>query len=474
MNIEDCKKYCEKTWDNGGFALEGLKEFIKIPNISPQYDPEFHTNGLQHKMIHFCEKFVKDSGIKGIEKLKVYEDKGREPLLFCDIKGTKPGAPTVLCYGHTDKMPPLEPSKWSQGLHPREPVVRNNKIYGRGSNDDGYNLFCIISALKYLQSKNLPHPRIVLVFESGEESGDEEIVRYLGELKGDIKTPDYILILDCDCCDYNTLWFCKSLRGIINAILEVKHLAQPCHSGMATGLVPSTFRIARMLISRIEDEQTGEIKLKEAHANIPQSRIDMSNAIAKQLGENCVECVSLLDGSKHLDQDRGKLLLNKTWKPGLCVTGVDGVPSVQDGGNVMRTFTRLKLSLRIPPLVDGAKAAQALKKTLEENPPYGAKVSVSFDCNGNGWFGKDFDPKTDKIFNDISKTIFGKTPLLYGEGGSIPLCNTLQDIWPKSQIIVTGCAGPDANPHGYDESLDLPYTKKFSVCICYFLTKISE
>jgi acetylornithine deacetylase/succinyl-diaminopimelate desuccinylase-like protein len=475
VDIQDVLAYSVAAWQEGGFALEGLKAFIRVPNISPAYDATFLTNGLIQQAVETVKGWIESQGLPGLTTT-VYADPGREPLLYVDIPGTAPaGAPVCLAYGHLDKMPPLDPAGWSSGLSARDPVIRDGKIYGRGANDDGYNPYLLLAALKYLHSKALPYPKFTLLLETGEESGDSEIQRYLDDLRPRIGPADLILVLDGETQDYETFWACTSLRGVVNGTLDIAHLATPCHSGMATGLVPSTFRIARILLSRIEDAETGEVLLPEAHAaEIPRARVEQCSLIAQQLGERCHAVVTPLPGAQLLTQDKAQLLVNKAWKPGLAITGADGIPSIQDGSNVMRARTALKLSLRIPPTVDGNTVAAALKRVLEADPPYGARVTYTPSSAGNGWKGADLSGNVDEAMKSATKAVFGGIPLYYGEGGSIPLCNKFQELWPDAQVLVSGCAGTDSNPHGYDESLNIEYTGKFTALLIVFLQLIAK
>ncbi|OHT07864.1 Clan MH, family M20, peptidase T-like metallopeptidase [Tritrichomonas foetus] len=474
LDVADLLNYTKQAWSEGGFALEGLKSMIRVPNLSPACDPEFHTNGLIHKAIETTKNWIESQGVKGLTT-KVYNDTGREPLLTVNIDGYKPDAPYVLTYGHLDKMPHLNPKGWSEGLAATNPVVRGENLYGRGANDDNYNPFLILSSFKYLQEKGLPYPRMMMILETGEESGDEEITRYFTELKEVIGNPGFIFILDGACMDYNTFWSCVSLRGVINGSLTVSHLATPCHSGMATGLVPSTFRIARQLLSRIEDEKTGEILLKEANLpEIPAARVEATRKCAEVYGAHAADVCTLLPGSKLLTDDLTELLLKNTLKPGLAVTGADGIPSIQDGSNVMRPTTALKISLRIPPGIDATTAAEALKKELERDPPYGAKVEYKVSGAGTGWSNSEFQPKLAQALNTASNSVFNREPLFYGEGASIPLCSFLKKLWPQADIMVTGAAGPDANPHGYDELLNLTYTAKFGAAFSIILSEYAK
>ncbi|KAH0787237.1 peptidase M20 [Histomonas meleagridis] len=473
MDIKDCLEFCRSAWSEGGVALEGLKSVIRIPNLSPEYDVNFLTNGLIQKTVATTKAWIESLELKDIN-IKVYADEGRQPLLMATIKGA-PNSENVLTYGHLDKMPHLDPAKWSEGLSATNPVVRGDKLYGRGSNDDSYNPFLIFTSIKYLQSKGLPHPNMTIILETGEESGDEEITRYFNELFTTIGKIDFIFILDGACMDYEHFWCCSSLRGFVGGILSVEHLSSPCHSGMATGLVPSTFRIIRQLLSRIEDEKTGEILLKEANLpEISQTKLSQIDECVETFGDHVLDSVVLLPGAKPLKEQIRDQIIYNTCKPGLAVTGCDGVPCIAEGSNVMRTRTALKLSLRIPPGIKAENVSVAMKETLEKDPPYNAKVTYTPLSTGTGWECNTFKPKIQDALYKASNSVFGSNPLFYGEGASIPLTSLLAQLWPESQIMVTGCAGLDSNPHGYDESLDLPYTIKFTAAFAQFLNEYAK
>lgn len=472
MDISDCVKYCTAAWSEGGAALEGLKEVLRIPNLSPEYDDTFLTNGLINKAVESVQKWIESQGITGL-KTTVFADPGREPLLMVEIPASGDVKSSIMTYGHLDKMPPLDAAGWSPGLSAYNPVVKDGKLYARGANDDQYSPFLVLTALKYVQEHKLPHPRIVMLLETGEESGDEEITRYVNDLRERIGQIDVIFVLDAGGEDYSTAWLCGSLRGVCQGVLSVQHLKEPCHSGMATGLVPSTFRIARMLLSRLEDEQTGEIKLKEAHApTIPQERVDQNVRIAEHLGKQITDICTLVPGARYLSDNISEMVVQRAWKPGLAVTGEEGIPPTACASNVMRTKTDLKLSLRIPPGVDPEVCAAAMKKLLEENPPYGAKVTYTPFSGGKGWCCRPFTPTVDKAITESTKAIFGQPPMILGDGASIPLTNVFQSLWPEAAIIVTGAAGPDSNPHGYDESLNLDYTSKLTAFFSSFISSL--
>lgn len=473
MDLNDCLDFCSKAWTEGGAALEGLKEFVSVPNLSPAYDKEFISNGLIHKAIDVVKKWVESQGVQGLST-KVLGGTEREPLFFAEIQGTAPNAQPIIAYGHLDKMPHLDAAGWANGLSSTKAVVRGDQVYGRGTADDGYNVFSVITAVKYLQTHNIPHPKIYMVYETGEESGSDEIDKYLEELRPEIGDVSTILILDTNAQDYKTVWCCNSLRGVVNGTLSVSILKTPIHSGMGTGIVPDTFRIARKLLSRIENEDTGEILIPEAKCEIPERRIQQCQIIANHLGDKAVDIEAKLPDAHYVDENYANLLLNRSWKPGLAVTGADGIPSIANGSNVIRPATNLKLSLRIPPGVDSKKVAEAMKRILEEDPPYGTKVEYKCLSTGDGFYAPDYSEKIETALKTCSNAYYGYDPIYFGTGGSIPLCNCFHSLWPNSQLVVTGSAGPTSNTHSYNECLDIPYTQKFTAVLTNLVAQLAQ
>lgn len=475
MEIENCLNYCKSEWSEGGNALEGLKGIIKIPNLSPAYDDNYFTNGLVQQAILFTDNWIKAQGLAGLTT-RVHVEEGREPLLIAEIPAfnncTKE---PILTYGHLDKMPHLTLAKWSNGLGPVTPVIKGDYIYGRGSNDDCYNPFFIVTIFKYLQKENIPHPKVTILLETGEESGDETISHYLKELRPTMGDFSMIIVLDGLSMDYANFWIVSSLRGCVIAQLDITILDNPVHSGAATGIVPSTFRITRQLLSRIEDEKTGEILLKEANLeHIPDVAYENEKKLVQAIGNQVYDSFPLTKGAKFAHDDDVENLVANHWKPGLAVTGADGIPAIKNGSNIIRTTTSLKLSLRVPPGIDAVTVGAALKKELERDPPYNAKVSCEIKGAGSGWCGIDTPPEIWESLCYATNAVFKSEPINVGDGASIPLTNLLTELWPKAKVFVIGAAGPDSNPHGYDESLNLTFTYKLNAVMAAFIAKFSQ
>jgi len=276
--------------------------------------------------------------------------------------------------------------------------------------------------------------------------------------------------LDSGCGNYEQFWITTSLRGLLVGELKVKILNEGVHSGSASGIVPSSFRIARQLLSRLEDENTGEIKPREFYGTIPPSRSHQANACAGALGHTVHSEFPFVAGSKPVLSDITELILNRTWRPALAITGADGLPSVKSAGNVLRSQTSLKISLRLPPNVDAPQASQFLKDLLEKNPPYGSQVSYEPEKAGTGWNSPDLAKWLEESLERSSSTFYNKPTNFVGEGGSIPFMGMLGKSYPQAQFVVTGVLGPQSNAHGPNEFLHIEMAKKVTCCVAHLLS----
>jgi len=373
----------------------------------------------------------------------------------------------VLLYGHLDKQP--EFTGWHEGLGPWQPVLRDDRLYGRGSADDGYSAFAALTAIEALQARELPHSRCVVMIEACEESGSYDLPAYVEHLSDRIGDVSLVICLDSGCGDYERLWCTTSLRGVVTGDLRVSVLQEGVHSGDASGIVPSSFRIARQLIARLEDERTGQILLKQLHVTIPADRQRQAKATARVLGKQLLASYPWLPGVQPMQRDPGALVLARTWKPTLSVTGVEGIPQLRDAGNVVRPFTAFKLSLRVPPTCDAAQASVRVKQALEKAPPYGAHVEFVPDAPGQGWNAPELAPWLEAALRAASRVAFGKDAAFLGEGGSIPFMAMLGQRFPRAQFLITGVLGPQSNAHGPNEFLHLPTARRVTECVAHVL-----
>jgi acetylornithine deacetylase/succinyl-diaminopimelate desuccinylase-like protein len=465
MDAGKTANFMQSIWDNE--IIPVLTDYIRIPAKSPAFDPDWESHGQLQKAATLFEGWAHEK-LKALpgSALEMVRLPGRTPLILIEVPGTAKG--TVLMYGHLDKQPEMK--GWAEGTGPWTPLLKDEKLYGRGGADDGYAMFAALSALLELKEQNIAHARAVILIEASEESGSPDLPFYVEHLSERIGTPDLVVCLDSGCGNYDQLWLTTSLRGNLIGNLTVRVLREGVHSGAASGIVPSSFRIARQLLSRIEDEASGQMKLDALFVQIPPERLEQAKAAAKILGDDVWREMPFAEGAKPMGGNNVELVLNRSWRPQLSVTGMEGYPTPENGGNVLLPYSILKLSLRLPPSCDGEKAVAAVKKALEENPPYGAEVSFDGPHADNGWNAPATAPWLAKALDKASNAAFAKPAAFIGEGGSIPFMAMLGAKFPKTQFVVTGVLGPHSNAHGPNEFLHIPMAKKISSCIASILS----
>jgi acetylornithine deacetylase/succinyl-diaminopimelate desuccinylase-like protein len=458
MSSYDVNRFISSIWDEQ--IVPRLVDYIKIPNKSPSFDPKWAEHGYMDQAVALMEQWARAQPVKGM-KIEVVRLPGRTPLIFIDIPGQ--GDDCVLLYGHLDKQP--EMTGWSSHLGPWKPVIEGDRLYGRGAADDGYAIFGSLSAIAALQAEKIPHARCVVMIEACEESGSYDLPYYVDHLAARIGQPSLVVCLDSGCGNYDQMWLTTSLRGMTGGNLTVKVLEEGVHSGDASGIVASSFRILRQVLSRLEDEVTGAIKPRELFADIPAQRVEQAKITAQVLGDAVYSKFPLVAGMTPMTKDVAELVLNRTWRPSLSITGVGGLPALDSAGNVLRPFTSVKLSIRLPPTLDGVKAGEFVKRLLEKDPPYGAKVQFDLEKASAGWNAPALSPWLDRSVDEASKAYFGAPPAYNGEGGSIPFMGMLGEKFPRAQFLITGVLGPHSNAHGPNEFLHIPTGKRLTMCV---------
>jgi acetylornithine deacetylase/succinyl-diaminopimelate desuccinylase-like protein len=448
--------------------LPTLTQYIGIPNKSPMFDPKWRETGHMMKAVELLAGWAKQHAPAGAS-VEVVRLGDQTPVIFMDIPAHGGSATdTVLLYGHLDKQP--EMTGWRDGLGPWTPVREGDKLYGRGGADDGYAIFASLTAINAVRDHGGAHARCVVIIEATEESGSFDLPAYIDHLAPRIGELSLVVCLDSGCANYDQLWSTTSLRGLVIGTLEVSLLTEGVHSGDGSGVVASSFRVMRQLLDRIEDPHTGQIKLPELAAQIPRGRVLQAARAAEVLGDEVWSKFPLQPGVQPVTRDDAELILNRTWRPALAVTGADDLPPIANAGNVLRPRTRLKLSLRVPPSVDAPAAAAHVKKILEADPPYGAKVEFKDDGANGGWDAPELAPWLEHALAAASTRHFGKPAMYIGEGGSIPFMGMLGEKFPAAQFCITGVLGPMSNAHGPNEFLHVPTAKRLTLCIADILS----
>ncbi len=458
MDTTTLQAFVGREWDTG--ITPRLMDYIRIPNKSPHFDPRWEENGHMEAAVQLAADWCRSQPIAGMQ-VEVARLEGRTPLLLVEVPGRADGC--VLLYGHLDKQP--EMGEWREDLGPWLPVLEGDRLYGRGGADDGYAVFASLLAIRALREQGIPHARCVLLIECCEESGSYDLPHYITALSERLGQPDLVICLDSGCGNYDQLWLTTSLRGAVSGDLSVSILREGVHSGDASGIVPSSFRIARRLLSRLEDEASGDILPEFCRVPIPAPRRQQAQHAAEVLGSSIFERFPFETGALPLSEDPAELILNRTWRPALSVTGADGLPALVSAGNTLRPYTALRLSLRLPPRVDAAEVLERLGSLLLDQVPYRARVSFEPGMVADGWEAPELAPWLEESLQQASQACFGKEAVYMGEGGTIPFMAMLGERFPAAQFVITGVLGPQANAHGPNEFLHIPTAKRLTCCV---------
>ena len=462
MDNKKAADFVNDIWDTS--IIPEISEYIKIPNKSPSFDPDWDEHGYMEQAVQMFEAWAKQQPIDGMQ-VEIVRIEGRTPLLFIDIPGASDDV--VLLYGHYDKQP--EFSGWDEDLDPWTPVIKDGKLYGRGGADDGYAVFGSLTAIRALQDQGVPHAHCVVLIEGCEESGSFDLPYYMDLLEERIGSPDLVVCLDAECGNYDQLWCTTSLRGNLTGNLRADVLTEGVHSGSASGVVPSSFRVLRKLLSRIEDEDSGRLTVDALHVDIPEQRVEQARKAAETLGDLTYQKYPWVIDNPRPSETPQELLLNNTWRPTLSVTGADGLPALVDAGNVLLPFNTLKLSFRLPPTCDADEAASVVSDVLNADTPPLTRVSFEVESTMAGWDASPIADWLEASMNKASAAFFGKPSMYMGTGGTIPFMGMLGDKFPDAQFLITGLLGPKSNAHGPNEFLHIETGKRVTACVAQVL-----
>ena len=456
-----------------------LRGYITIPALSPAFQPDWHEAGQIAAAVELVSSWMAARPIEGLSvKVQDLSEPGSPavtPLIVAEIQpfGLDDGAstdgaePTVVLYGHLDKQPEMLP--WREGLGPWTPVREGDRLYGRGGADDGYSAFASLAAIEAVQRAGGSHGRCFVLIEASEESGSPDLPAHVDALIDRLGQVDLVVCLDSGCANYETLWLTTSLRGLVDGTLTVEVLTEGVHSGSASGIVPSSFRIIRQLLDRIEDSATGRVMLAAANTEIPDHRRQETTTMVEMTSTQVAERFPFTEGVEPMNDEPVDNILARTWGPTISYIGIDGIPSTASAGNVLRPSTSLKLSLRLPPTADPEAVRDELRAALLADPPSGASVRFDRSETASGWNAPELAPWLRATLDQASTLVFDQPVQMMGEGGSIPFMAMLGERFPQAQFVITGVLGPGSNAHGPNEFLDVAYAEKLTVVIAHVL-----
>lgn len=464
------QKLVDEKWEHD--IVPRLCEYIKIPNKSPVFDPDWAEHGHMDAAMQLLTDWLAQQDVDGLT-YEVVTLEGRTPTLFCDIAASEActSPRSVFLYGHYDKQPEFD--GWDDDLGPWKPVLRDGRLYGRGGADDGYSLFGSILAIQAIQQQGQAHPRCTILIEGCEESGSYDLPFYVQHLKDKIADPALVVCLDAGCANYNQLWLTTSLRGMVIGTLTVKILTEGQHSGLAGGIVPSTFRILRQLLDRLESSVSGTM-CDGLQVDIPASAKAAAEDVARTVGTEIYHQFPWVDGAQPDGTNLTELVLDNCWRASLATVGLSGAPEIQNAGNTLRPETSAKLAIRIPPTLDADAAATLIKWTLEQDPPYGAQVSFDLETHMSGWCAPEEEAWLQTALAESADAYFGAPVAHMGMGGSIPFMKMLGDAYPTTQFVVTGVLGPASNAHGPNEFLEISTGKRVTACMAEIIAQTAN
>jgi acetylornithine deacetylase/succinyl-diaminopimelate desuccinylase-like protein len=476
IDASAARKHVADVWTSE--VVPALCDFIRIPNVSVAFDPDWAGAGHMARAVDLVAGWLRARPIEGAT-VEVQEIPGRTPVVLVDVpasgvsaddgSGGHPRTPgAVLLYGHLDKQPPL--SRWRDGLGPWEPVIEGERLYGRGGADDGYAAFAALAAIEAVRAAGGAHRRCLVMIEASEESGSPDLPAHLERLGDRLAGTDLVITLDSWCWSYDRLWVTTSLRGLLGVELTVEVLTEGVHSGMAGGVVPSSFRILRRLLDRVEDSATGKILVDALHVGIPEDVLRRLSDVAGDIGD-LTATYPWAPGVEPLGTDTADRLRARTWEPALEVIAAEGLPSLRDGGNVLRPKTTLGLSFRLPPTCDASAATRAVEEILRADPPQRATVTAKATQAEGGWAAPPPAPWLDAAVTAASQAAFGADPRYVGEGGTIPFMGMLGRSLPEAQFVITGVLGPGSNAHGPNEFLHIPTAEKVTEAVAHLLDR---
>jgi acetylornithine deacetylase/succinyl-diaminopimelate desuccinylase-like protein len=459
MDHSKTLEYVDKEFD--AHVIPTLIEYIKIDNLSINYDPEWATNGKDMKAAQLLLDWALAQNVKGCTG-RIMKLEGLSPLIHLEIESNG-GEGNTFMYGHFDKQPHME--GWMDGIGPCTPKIIDDKLYGRGGADDGYAIMTSLMTIQIIQNNGLKHGKVNIIIEGSEESGSVHLFQYIDVLKEKIGKPDLMVCMDSGCKDYERLWITTSLRGVVVKDITVRCLKEACHSGVGSGTGPDSFTVLRTLLDRVEDSNTGTV-IGDFQVKIPDSKLEEARQVGNILGKGC-SLVKLHEGVEHTRQNVQDLYLMNTWKATLTVVGQTGLPLHSTSGNVLRHETSLRLSMRLPPTKNPDEASKRLEEILTMNPPFKSEVKVTSQGSGSGFSAEEFPEKLTKSLNNSSQKLWGKDSQTFGEGGSIPFINALGQKFPGTPFLVLGLLGPGSNAHAANEFMHIPYSKKLTAALTH-------
>lgn len=409
--------------------LEDLDQLIRIPSVSA---PGYPASEVR-RSAEFTADLLSRAGFAEVRLLEV---DGAHPAVFAEIPAPE-GAPTVLLYAHHDVQPPGPEDEWE--TEPFEPFVRDGRVFGRGSSDDKAGIIVHTGAIRALQGS--PPVGVKVLVEGEEEIGSAHLGDFLKRYH-EMLAADVIVIADAGNWAVGTPTLTTSLRGLVDCTVEVQTLKHAVHSGVFGGAIPDAITTLARLLATLHD-QNGEVAVAGL-VSAKEPILDLTEAELRLQAETVTGIQLIGSGS----------ITSRLWsKPAISILAIDA-PPLSQAINQLVPVARAKVSLRVAPGDDPARAMDALVAHLEANVPWGAALTVTRGATGEAFALDTSGTAYDAFRNAFSEAWHADTQEM-GVGGSIPFVADFAERYPESTILLTGVADPTSRAHGPNESQDI-------------------
>lgn len=436
-----------------GQARKDLETLVEIPSVA---DERLYPVQNCQQAANWVADAFRAAGIESV----TLEPTSDGSLAVVGHHQGPEGAPTVLLYGHYDVQPPLDAQAWQ--TPPFRLTEKDGRWYGRGSADCKGNLVAHLTALRALQADGAELPVSVrILIEGSEEQGTGGLEDYVSRTAGSL-TSDVLIVADTGNAKLGLPTVTTSLRGLANVVVTVETMDHEVHSGMFGGAAPDALAALIAILASLRDSRGNTtIDGLDAAGTWPGVPYDPTQF---RSDAGVLEGVDLLGDGSVADQ---------VWsRPAITVLGIDA-PTVVASAAAIQPKAAARLNLRVPPGMDAAKAQQKLTEHLLAHAPWGAKVTVADDGRGQPYRAATAGPAY-QVLAKAMEAAFGQPMVQSGQGGSIPLCNVLQQVYPQAELVMIGVEEPLCRIHATNESVAPQDIEHLAVAEALFLAWLPE
>lgn len=449
VTIDELRNRVERTFGQVVADLEGL---VRIPSVSNANFDQSRVRQSADEVV----RLLRGVGVDAAVRTAPGPDgaPGR-PAVLGGLAGEE-GRPVVLLYAHHDVQPEGPRELWDQA-DPYEPVIRGERMFGRGTGDDKAGLAAHLGALRALGDDLRVGVRCF--FEGEEEVGSPSFANFLRENHAELAA-DVIIVLDSGNWQAGVPAITTSLRGLVEAQVELRVLDHALHSGMYGGPILDPVILMARLLATLHDENgdvavAGLIQRDAAPVHYPPEQFRADSGV--------------LDGVALAGT--GPIPARLWTRPAIGVVGIDAT-SIAERSNTIPPACRAALSLRVPPGQEPAEAWEALRRHLESHAPFGAQMTLTLGELGPGFLAAEESPAM-ALGHWALSTAWGVPSVETGVGGSIPFIADLSREFPEADVLVTAVLDPDSRAHSENESVYLPDLRNAVLAEALMLARLS-